>query len=135
VHTVGGVVSPGETIMMIVPIDDTLDVEARIPPQMIDQVRINQVAVLRFSAFDQRTTPEIDGRVTNISPDLVQDPKTNEHYYSVRIAVPDGQVKRLNLRLVPGMPVECFIRADNRTVISYLTKPLRNQINRAFRER
>ena len=135
VHTVGGVVSPSETMMMIVPAGDALDVEARIPPQMIDQVRIDQVAVLRFPAFDQRTTPEIDGRVTSISPDLVQDPKTNEHYYSVRIAIPDERVKWLNLKLVPGMPVECFIRGDDRTVISYLTKPLRDQIEKAFRER
>ena len=90
VHTVGGVVAPGEAMMMIVPEGDALDVEARIAPQMIDQVHIDQMAVLRFSAFNQRTTPEIDGRVTRISPDLIQDPKTNEHYYSVRIAIPAG---------------------------------------------
>ena len=135
VHTVGGVVTPGEAMMLIVPAGDTLDVEARIAPQMIDQVRIDQVAVLRFSAFNQRTTPEIDGRVTRVSPDLVQDPKTNEHYYSVRIAIPEEEVKRLKLQLVPGMPVECFIRTDDRTVISFLMKPLRDQIEKAFRER
>ena len=78
VHTVGGVVAPGEAMMMIVPVGDTLDVEARIAPQMIDQVHVGQTAVLRFSAFNQRTTPEIDGQVTLVSPDLVQDPKTNE---------------------------------------------------------
>ena len=135
VHTIGGVVAPGEVILMIVPAGDALDIEARIPPQRIDQVRIDQVAFLRFSAFDQRTTPEIDGRVTSISPDLVEDPKTNERYYLVRIAIPDERVSGLNLKLVPGMPVECFIRTDDRTVISYLMKPLRDQIEKAFRER
>ena len=82
VHTVGGVVSPGEAMMMIVPVSDTLDVEARIAPRMIDQVHVGQTAVLRFSAFDQRTTPEIDGKVTLVSADLVQDPKKpNERSY------------------------------------------------------
>ncbi len=67
VHTVGGVVAPGEAMMMIVPVGDTLDVEARIAPRMIDQVHVGQTAVLRFSAFNQRTTPEIDGKVTLVS--------------------------------------------------------------------
>ena len=135
VHTVGGVVAPGEAIMLIVPVNDVLDVEAKIPPRMIDQVRLQQTAMLRFSAFDQRTTPEIEGQVTRISPDLVQDEKKNEAYYMVRIAIPEDQVKSLHLALVPGMPVEGFIRTDDRTVISYLVKPLRDQIEKAFRER
>ena len=121
--------------MLIVPENDSLDVEAKIDPRMIDQVRLHQTAVLRFSAFDQRTTPEIDGEVTRISPDLVQDPKKNEGYYLVRIAIPEEHLKSLRLELVPGMPVECFIRTDDRTVISYLVKPLRDQIEKAFRER
>ena len=135
VHTIGGVVAPGEAIMLIVPVNDVLDVEAKIPPSMIDQVRLHQTAMLRFSAFDQRTTPEIEGQVTRISPDLVQDPKNNEAYYMVRVAIPEEQVKSLHLALVPGMPVESFIRTDDRTVISYLVKPLRDQIEKAFRER
>jgi HlyD family secretion protein len=135
VHTVGGVISPGEAIMMIVPAGDTLDVEAKIAPQMIDQVRIGQTAVLRFSAFDQRTTPEIDGEVIRISPDLVKDPKTNEQYYTVRIAIPEERLRGLKLQLVPGMPVESFIRTDERTVMSYLMKPLEDQFKKAFRER
>ena len=135
VHTVGGVVAPGEAMMLIVPQNDSLDVEAKIDPRMIDQVRIHQTAMLRFSAFDQRTTPEIDGEVTRISPDLVEDPKKNEEYYTVRIAIPEEHLKSLKLELVPGMPVECFIRTDDRTVISYLVKPLRDQIEKAFRER
>ena len=138
VHTVGGVVAPGEAMMLIVPVGDTLDVEARIAPQMIDQVHVGQTAVLRFSAFNQRTTPEIDGKVTLVSADLVQDakdPKPSEGYYSVRIAIPEERLRDLKMQLVPGMPVECFIRTDDRTVISYLVKPLRDQIEKAFRER
>jgi HlyD family secretion protein len=135
VHTVGGVVAAGEAIMMIVPMNDTLDVEARIAPQMINQVRAGQTAVLRFSSFDQRTTPEIDGVVTRVSPDLVKDAKTNEQYYSVRIGIPLETIKALKLDLVPGMPVESFIKTDDRTVLSYLVKPLHDQIKRAFRER
>ena len=135
VHTVGGVITAGEAIMMIVPAGDALDVEARIAPQMIDQVRVGQPAVLRFSAFDQRTTPEIDGKVIRISADLVKDAKTNEQYYSVRISIPEERVHGLSLQLVPGMPVESFIVTDERTVLSYLMKPLNDQIAKAFRER
>ena len=121
--------------MMIVPAGDALDVEARIAPQMIDQVRVGQPAVLRFSAFDQRTTPEIDGEVIRISADLIKDAKTNEQYYSVRIGIPEERVRGLSLQLVPGMPVESFIVTDERTVLSYLMKPLNDQITKAFRER
>lgn len=135
VHTVGGVVASGEAIMMIVPVKDALDVEAKIAPQMINQVRIGQTAVLRFSSFDQRTTPEIDGVVTRVSPDLIKDPKTNEEYYSVRIRIHTETAKNLKLELVPGMPVESFIKTDERTVLSYLMKPLDDQVMRAFRER
>ena len=114
---------------------DTLDVEARIPPAAIDQVHVGQTAVLRFTAFNQRTTPEIDGTVTVVSADLVQDPKANERYYTARIAIPQTRAKDLGLTLVPGMPVEAFIRTDDRTVVSYLMKPLNDQIMKAFRER
>ena len=135
VHTVGGVVAAGEEMMQIVPAGDTLDVEAKVPPDAIDQVHVGQTAVLRFSAFSQRTTPEIDGTVTVVSADLVQDPKTNERYYSARIAIPQPRIRDLGLTLIPGMPVETFIRTDDRTVVSYLMKPLSDQIMKAFRER
>ena len=120
---------------MIVPLNDTLDVEAKIAPEMINQVRTGQNAVLRFSSFDQRTTPEIDGVVKLVSPDLIKDPKTNEQYYSLKIGIAANTVNKLKLALVPGMPVESFIKTDDRTVLSYLLKPLNDQITRAFRER
>ncbi len=135
VSTVGGVIAAGEEIMQIVPANDTLDVWAKIPPETIDQVRVGQTAVLRFSAFDQRTTPEIDGSVTIVSADLVKDDKTNETYYSARIAIPPQRLQELGLKLLPGMPVEAAIRTDDRTIVSYLTKPLSDQMQKAFRER
>ena len=135
VHTVGGVVAAGKSMMLIVPAGDNLDVEVKVPPEAIDQVYAGQKAVLRFSAFNQRTTPEIDGIVTVVSADLVQDPKTNERYFSARIAIPEPRFRELQLTIIPGMPVEAFIRTGDRTVVSYLMKPLSDQINKVFRER
>jgi HlyD family secretion protein len=136
VHTIGGVVTPGEPIMLIVPEQDELTVEARIPPQEIDQLRVGQKAVLRFAAFNQRTTPEINGWVSRISADISQDQKSGVNYYLVRLTMPAAEVARLGeLKLIPGMPVEVFIQTDQRTVMSYLVKPLQDQILKAFRER
>lgn len=135
VHTVGGVVAAGEEIMLLVPAGDTLDVWAKIPPEAIDQVRAGQTAVLRFSAFDQNTMPEIDGTVLIVSADLVEDEKTDERYYSARISIPPQKIQDLGLTVLPGMPVDAVVRTDYRTVVSYLTKPLNDQIKKAFRER
>jgi HlyD family secretion protein len=135
VSTVGGVIAAGEEIMQVVPAHDTLDVWAKVPPDSIDQVHVGQTAYLRFAAFDQGATPEIKGTVTVVSADLVEDEKTDERYYSIRISIPQRGLKDLGLILQPGMPVEAFIRTDDRTVISYLVKPLNDQITKAFRER
>jgi HlyD family secretion protein len=136
VHTVRGVIGPGEPIMHIVPDGDMLIVEARIAPNEIDRVHNGQKAVLRFTAFDQRTTPEITGEVSLISADVTQDTRTGVSYFAVRVAVPETEIARLKgTPLVPGMPVECFIQTGERTVISYLIKPIRDQMVRTFRER
>lgn len=136
VHTVGGVVAPGEQIMLIVPENDSLTVEAKVAPFDIDQLTLNQKCVLRFSAFNMRTTPEISGVLTRISADAVVDQRSGGSYYTVRISFTPEEAARLgDVRLVPGMPVEAFIQTAERTVISYLVKPLRDQIARAFRER
>jgi membrane fusion protein, type I secretion system len=136
VHTVGGVIAQGEVIMLIVPEADALEVEARIQPQDIDQVRIGQSAALRFSAFNQRTTPELYGEVSRLSADVTEDQKSGARYYTVRITVPQSEIARLEgLRIVPGMPVESFVQSSPRTVMSFLTKPFHDQISRAFRER
>ncbi|TPL83400.1 HlyD family type I secretion periplasmic adaptor subunit [Mesorhizobium sp. B2-3-14] len=134
-HTIGGVITPGQTIMQIVPDSDSLTVEAKIAPSDIDQLWVGQSAALRFSAFNQRTTPQINGTVERTSPDTTTDQRTGISYYTVRIATTHAEVARLGeVKLVPGMPVESFIKTADRTVISYLVKPLQDQISRAFRE-
>jgi HlyD family secretion protein len=136
VHTVGGVITAGEAIMLIVPQTDSLQVEAKIPPQEIDQLRIGQPAVLRFVAFSQRSTPELNGTVLRISADVSEDTKTGTRFYTIRIDVSPEEVARLGaVRLVPGMPVEALIQTSPRTVMSYLIKPLHDQLVRAFREK
>ena len=138
VHTVGGVVNAGEPLMFIVPERDDLTVEVKIPPQEIDQLRVGQPAVMRFTAFNQRTTPEINGVLSRISADIIQDQRTGAMYYLARVSMPDEEVARLRglkLKLVPGMPVESFIQTDFRTVMSYLVKPLSDQVMKAFREK
>src|SRR6202035_1773963 len=136
VHTVGGVVAAGDTIMLIVPNADNLIVEAKINPQDIDQLQLGQKAMLRFSAFNQRTTPEIAGIVVRISADTSTDQRSGQNYYVIRVAMPPQEIARLGeVRLVPGMPVEAFIQTGERTVLSYLVKPLHDQFMRAFKEK
>ena len=137
IHTVGGVIAAGgDAIMLIVPSADNLAVEARVAPQDIDRVRIGQNAVLRFSAFGQSTTPELNGVVGRISADTITDQRTGQSYYTIRIVTPRDEIARLGeVSLVPGMPVEAFVKTAERTVLSYLVKPLNDQIARAFRER
>ena len=134
VHTVGGVIAPGDALMLVVPQADDLAIEVKVQPQDIDQLKVGQDAVLRLSAFNQRTTPEVRGRISRIAADLTQDSKTGTAYYTARIAAEEDEIRQLNeLKLVPGMPVEAFIRTGERTALSYLTKPLTDQMNRAFR--
>jgi HlyD family secretion protein len=136
VNTVGGVIQAGEPVMLIVPEDDALSVEARIAPQEIDQVRVGQKVVLRFPAFNQRTTPEIEAEVVRIGADVTQDDRKNESYYTVRIRLAEAELQRLDgQKLVAGMPVEAFLQTEPRTALSYLVKPMQDQIARAFRGR
>jgi len=136
VHTVGGVVTAGQQIMLIVPAADKLIVEAKVQPQDIDQVRVGQPAVMRFTAFNSRTTPELNGEVVVVSGDVTQDQRTGASYYTARIAVPPSEIARLDApKLVPGMPVEVFIQTTIRTVVSYFVRPFQDQIAKAFREK
>jgi HlyD family secretion protein len=136
VHTVGGVITAGDPIMLIVPDADNLSVEVKVNPQDIDQLQLNQKAILRFSAFNARTTPEIEGIVTRISADTSTDQRTGQTYYTLRISMPPEQIARLgNVKLLPGMPVEAFVQTGERTMLSYLMKPLHDQVMRAFREK
>jgi HlyD family secretion protein len=136
IHTVGGVIAPGEQILLVVPDADDLVVEARIAPQDVDKVRPGQAARLRFAAFDQRTTPEIKGEVSRVSADLMQDKLTGQSYYTIRLMTSKEELATLSgHKLVPGMPVEVFMKTGDRTILSYLVKPLADQAARAFRER
>jgi len=134
-HTIGGLLSPGETAMNIVPIRDMLTVDMRIRPTDVDQVSIGQAARLRFSAFNQRTTSEIEGKVESLSPDVSINEQTGETWYSARIAIPPQERAKLgNLALIPGMPVEAYIKSEPRTALAYLIKPISDQMERAMRE-
>ena len=133
VHTVGGVIPAGDAIMLIVPETDNLAVEAKVNPHDIDQVQVGQSAVLRFSAFNLRTTPEINGTITRVSADTTTDQRTGQNYYTTRIAMTKSELARLgDVKLIPGMPVEAFVQTGARTVMSYLIKPLDAQFIRAF---
>ena len=135
-HTVGGVISAGEQIMLIVPTNDALVVEVRIAPHEIDRVSVGQPVLLRFTAFNQRTTPQLNGAVSHVSADVAVDQKSGASFYVLRIAVPEAELARLgDLKLIAGMPVEAFIQTGQRTVMSYLVKPLSDQLMRAWRER
>jgi HlyD family secretion protein len=115
---------------------DVLSVEAKLSPQDIDQLHLGQSAVLRFSGLNQRTTPEIYGVVGRISADISQDQRSGQSYYTVRINIDAAEAARLGqVKLVLGMPVETFMKTHDRTVFSYFTKPLQDQVLRAFRGR
>jgi len=136
VHTVGGVITAGDAIMMIVPQADDLQVEAKVNPQDIDKLQIGQKTLLRLSAFNQRTTPELNGVVTRVSPDVTTDQRTGQSYYTIRVSMPPEEVARLgDVKMIPGMPVEAFVQTGDRTLMSYLIKPLSDQLMRAFREK
>lgn len=135
VHTVGGVVNPGETLMLLAPDNRALTVEAKIATRNIDQVHVDQDVDIRFTAFDQRSTPEVQGKVVSVSPDAITDERTGAKYYPVRLRPePESLAKLQGMKLYPGMPAEIFIKVADRTVISYLTKPLTDQMKHTFRE-
>ncbi len=135
-HTIGGVIRAGDTIMEVVPDSDDLQIEARLQPNDIDQVRKGQQAYVRFSAFNQRVTPQLIGEVSYVSPDTTRDTQTNMSYFTVRIMLPEEERRRLaGLQLSSGMPAEVFMQTGSRTMLSYLFKPIMDQFQRAFVER
>lgn len=135
VHTIRAVVRSAEPVLYIVPDEGRLVVQVRIPTVHIDQVHQGQLATLQLSAFDQRTTPVISGVVTKVSPDAFTDEATGATYYQAE-ATPDAAslADLSHVKLLPGMPVEAFLRTDPRTPLSYLLKPLTDYFTRAFRE-
>ena len=135
VHTIGGVVRAGDVIMEIVPDTDDLEIEGHLPPNEIDQVERGQRAYLRFSTLDRPTMPEVRGTVTYVSADLSHDERSNAGFYTVKIDLPEGERHRLDgMTLISGMPVEIFLQTGSRTMLSYLFKPISDQIHRMFNE-
>jgi HlyD family secretion protein len=135
-HTIGGVIRAGDAIMEVVPDSDELQIEARLQPNDIDQVRTGQKAFVRFSAFNQRVTPQLTGIVSYVSADTSRDQQTNAPYFTVRVMLPEDERRRLaGLQLVSGMPAEVFMQTGSRTMMSYLLKPITDQLQRAFVER
>lgn len=135
VNTVGGVIGAAETLMQVVPVGDTMSVEVRLSPQDIDQTTFGQKAMLRFVAFNQRTTPELPGTVVRLAADLSREAQSGTTYYVARISIDEASLPRLgNLKLVPGMPVEAYIATGERTALSYLVKPVTDHMQRMFRD-
>lgn len=135
-HTIGGVIRAGDAVMEVVPDSDDLQIEAKLQPNDIDQVRKGQQAFVRFSAFNQRVTPQLIGQVSYVSPDTTRDQQTNTSYFTVRIMLPEEERRRLaGLQLSSGMPAEVFMQTGSRTMLSYLFKPILDQFQRAFVER
>ncbi|AWM85808.1 HlyD family type I secretion periplasmic adaptor subunit [Microvirga sp. 17 mud 1-3] len=135
VHTIGGVISPAEPVMLIVPTNDKLELEAKVMPNDIDQVKIGQQATVRVHASNQRMIPELHGSVSRISADVSRDQQTGVTYYTIRVDLPPDQIKRLeNLKLMAGMQAEVFVQVNERTPFEYFFKPMEEQIARAFRE-
>jgi HlyD family secretion protein len=135
VHTVGGVISPAEPVMMIVPDSDALKLEARVMPQEIDQLAIGQKATVRVHSSNARTTPEVSGTVSRVSADVTHDERAGYSYYTITVDLPRSEIERLgNLQLQAGMQAEVFVQTTDRTPLQYLIKPLKEQFDRAFRE-
>lgn len=136
VFALRSVIRPADPILYVVPQDRPLIINAQVEPTDIDKLFVGQEVTLRFSALDQRTTPELIGQVMQISADSFQDDNTRQSYYRAEIALSEGQRERLpeDVALIPGMPVETFIRTADRTPLAYLTKPLTDYFAKAFRE-
>jgi len=136
VNTIGGVITPAQRLLTLVPQDAKLQVEVKLQPNDIDQVFVGQKAKLKFTAFSSRNTPDIFGTVAFISPATSTDPATGRVFYVTQVEVSGGELGKLgDKKLMPGMLVETFIQTESRTALSYLFKPFQDQISRAFKER
>lgn len=137
VHTVGGVVKPGEPLLEVVPSDQEYAIKARIQPQDIDRVAVGQLAALQLSAFNQQMSHVIEGELTRLSADAFTDEQRGESYYEARVRVTDKGMERMQeqgMYLVPGMPATVLIKTGERTMLEYLLEPMTRMFLRAFRE-
>ncbi|MCI0910759.1 HlyD family type I secretion periplasmic adaptor subunit [Pseudomonas putida] len=127
VHTIGGVVSAATPLLDIVPASSELVIEAKVATKDIDRLELGKTADIRFSAFNQATTPVIEGTLIRISADSLTEERTGDPYYLVRVKVTEDGMKKLgNRKLQPGMPADVLINAGDRTMLQYLLKPARN---------
>ena len=135
-HTVGGVITPGEVVMLIVPEVDALELEARVNPPDIDQVHVGQEVKVHLQAFNRRTTPTLSGQVSRIAADVTKDQQTGALYYVVRVKLSTDEMAKLGeLHLSPGMLADAFIKTSDRTALDFLLRPVTDQLARAFKER
>lgn len=136
VHTVGGVISPAEPAMLIVPTDDDLFFEARVTPTDFDQVRIGQMVNLRLHAFNQRTTPELQGTVVRVGADVVREQQTGLSFYLIRIGVPKKELEKITPhQIFAGMQADAYLKTEDRTALDFLIRPINDHLHKAFRER
>jgi HlyD family secretion protein len=134
-HTEGGVISPNETIMMILPQGDDLVLQAQVTPKDIAQVHMGQPARIRFTAFNSRVTPEIAAEVTQVAADTSRADAQSQPYYAIRLTISAEELKKLGEnKLKPGMGAEAFIQTESRSPFSYLVKPLVDQWRYSMRE-
>lgn len=136
VFTPRSVLRAADPVLYIIPQDRPLIIAARVEPINIDEIFVGQEVILRFSALDQRTTPELNGKVVQISADAFQDQTTQMSYYRAEIILSEGEQSKIpeGIALVPGMPVEAFVKTNDRTPIAYLIKPLSDYFVKAMRE-
>lgn len=135
VWTQGSVVSAQETLLTVVPLSQGVEFDVRVAPESIDSVYTGQEVRLRFPSFDQRSTPELNGLISTVSPDSVQDPATGQVFYRVSLSVTQDELRRMGeAKLLPGMPLEAFLQTGERSILSFLVKPMRDQFRHTFRE-
>ncbi|EKN45171.1 MULTISPECIES: HlyD family type I secretion periplasmic adaptor subunit [Pseudomonas syringae group] len=135
VHTEGAVVRAGQTLLEVVPQDTRLEVEGRLPVNLIDKVGSHLPVDILFTAFNQNSTPRVTGEVSLISADQLEDEKTGQPYYVLRTSVSDAVMEKLNgLVIKPGMPAEMFVRTGERSLLNYLFKPLLDRAGSALTE-
>lgn len=134
-HTIGGVVEPAKEILEIVPDNDVLVAEARISPSDIDVVAVGSNVRIVLSAYKRRNTPQLNGKVLQVSPDLILDERSDQSYFAARIGFDSEELAKLEkVHLSPGMPIEVFIRAGERSMLDYMIQPITDSLRRAFRE-
>jgi epimerase transport system membrane fusion protein len=137
VHTIGGVIKPGESLLDIVPKGEKLVIEAEVAPLDIDRVHAGLKADVRLSVFKSATTPRVEGEVISVSADRLTHERTGASYYLARVALSEGELKKLEEAkrfLVPGMPVEVLINTGQRTMLEYMMQPLTNAFAKSFIE-